>query len=60
MTASKTVTKPKYLDVKPSDISNDLKAFDQWVNWEARWVAGANGKPGRWAKIPCQPNGQNA
>ena len=54
------VTKPNYLTVNPANIPEDLKRFSQWVCWKAQWVKGTNGKPGRWAKVPCQPNGFKA
>lgn len=53
-------TKPKYLEVIPANIPEELKRLSQWVCWKAQWVKGTAGKPGRWAKVPCQPNSHNA
>jgi len=60
MSVSETVTKPKYREVITSNIPLILKTCKHWVNWRAKLVEGTNGKPGRWAKVPCQPNGLNA
>jgi len=52
--------KPAWLKPLPQNIPEALRAFPQWVCWRGVWVEGTNGKPGRWTKVPYQPNGQKA
>lgn len=52
--------KPSFLKPIPANIPEALRAFPQWVNWRGEWVEGTNGKPGRWTKVPYQPNGYKA
>jgi hypothetical protein len=52
--------KPETLTVNPEGIATELLPLRRWVPWLYKWRAGRNGKPGQWAKVPCQINGEPA
>ena len=46
--------KPVPLRVRPENISDELKALNQWVCWNYEY------RGDRWTKVPYQPNGRPA
>ena len=52
-------TRPKYLQVRPENIPEQLTRRPQWVVWRAVWRVDGAGK-GKWTKPPYQPDGRPA
>lgn len=52
--------RPEPLQVIFDPIPGELPYLNQWILWRYEWVEGKDGKPGKWDKPPCQPNGKHA
>ena len=52
-------TRPKYLQVYPENIPEQLIQRPQWVVWRAVWRVDGKGN-GKWTKPPYQPDGRPA
>ena len=52
-------TRPKYLQVYPESIPEQLVQLPQWCCWRAVWRVDGAGR-GKWTKPPYQPDGRPA
>ncbi len=43
--------------VDRDNIPAEIRKLDRWVCWRPKWVEPSNGRPGRWTKLPLQPDG---
>jgi putative DNA primase/helicase len=52
MVSSTKPSKPFILPVIPENIPTELRAESDWVCWRMEWREGADGKEGKWTKVP--------